>query len=193
MIDTAEFLKLVKQMNEFESKREQQIKKSRDIIKLSKQVIYSVHREDLKAAESLIKDIKKELALFKKNSEQCPKLLYSGTFKVTIQEFVEAVSFYELIKNKKLPKFSDFSLDEEYYLLGLCDLTGEVVRKAINSAIKGDYKTTLALKEFVSDLYGEFMKFDFSNGDLRKKYDSMKYDLKKLEDLVLELKLKGKI
>ena len=37
------------------------------------------------------------------------------------------------------------------------------------------------------------MMFDFRNIPARKKFDSIKYGLEKLENLVLELKLKNKI
>ena len=49
------------------------------------------------------------------------------------------------------------------------------------------------IRDVVDEIYGELLKFDFRDSDLRRKFDSVKYDLKKLEDLLLELKLKGKI
>ena len=36
-------------------------------------------------------------------------------------------------------------------------------------------------------------KIDFKNGELRRKYDGIKYDIKKLDDLVFQLKMKDKI
>lgn len=193
MINKDEFSGLVKDMENFDAKREMLIKKSREILKLSKQIIYCVHRNEMSEAKSLINDMHKGMEEFNGIVKGHQKLLYSGTFKITVQEFIEAITFYELIANHSLPDFKKLNVDAEFYLLGLCDLTGECVRKAINSAIKEDYKTVMMMKDLVSELYGEFMKFDFSNGELRKKYDSIKYDLKKLEDLALELKLKGKI
>jgi len=98
-----------------------------------------------------------------------------------------------LMKNNKIPTNTRLKLDPEFYLMGLIDLTGELVRKAINSAIKEDYKTAVNLKNLVSELYDELLLFDFAGGELRKKFDSIKYDLKKLDDLVLNLKLSKKI
>jgi hypothetical protein len=37
------------------------------------------------------------------------------------------------------------------------------------------------------------MMFDFRNIPVRRKFDSIKYGLNKLENLILELKLKNKI
>ena len=116
-------------------------------------------------------------------------LYYSGPFKIAIQEFVEAACYHEFVKNKKIPSAKELNVDTEYYLLGLCDLTGELVRKAINSAINNDYDQALFIKKFVNDLYNELMLFEFRN-ELRRKFDSIKYDLKKLDDVALGIKLK---
>ena len=55
------------------------------------------------------------------------------------------------------------------------------------------YKEVVKIRDAVSVIYGELLKFDFRDSDMRRKFDSVKYDLKKLEDLVLDLKLKGKL
>ena len=120
-------------------------------------------------------------------------MYYSGSIKVAEQEFVEALCFYEFVKNKSLPTVSDLGVTSENYLLGLCDLSGELTRKAINASIKENYNETLAIWEFLETLYGELMRFDFRNSEIRRKFDGIKYDLQKIENVVLELKLKNKV
>ena len=136
-----------------------------------------------------VKQIKSAVAELDKTAKKKPIFYYSGPFKIAVQEFVEAVCYYEFVKNKKIPSAKELKVDTEYYLLGLCDLTGELVRKAINSAINNDYDQALFIKKFVNDLYNELMLFEFRN-ELRKKFDSIKYDLKKLDELALGIKLK---
>ena len=192
MLDKKDLENIKKEIEKYNLQRDFLIKTSREVIKLSKKVIFSVHRDDMKSAEKSTKDM--AVLLKKLNSAtNHPKLLSSGSYKVAVQEYVEALCFYELTKNNKIPTNSKLKLDPEFYLMGLIDLTGELVRKAINSAIKGEYGTSVKLKELVSDLYDELMLFDFTGGELRKKFDSVKYDLKKLDDLVLNLKLTDKI
>jgi len=77
--------------------------------------------------------------------------------------------------------------------MGLCDLTGELVRKAVNDVIKKNFKQAMEIKDLVDEIYGEFLKFNLRNSELRRKSDQIKWNLKKLEDVVFELKLKGKI
>ena len=74
--------------------------------------------------------------------------------------------------------------------MGICDLTGEIVRKSINLVTKGDFKTPILLKDFVYDIYHELQLFDALTHELRRKIDSVKYNLKKLEEISLQLKLK---
>jgi len=193
MLDKEDLKIMQKDIAAFDSHREDLIKKSRDLIKLSKQIIYSVHRDDLSDAEKLIKQIKDKLTEVNKIAEKNDKLKQEGSYRVGVGEYVEAVLYFEFVKNKKIPGHKQLNVDTVHYLLGLCDLTGELVRKAVFLAGKDKSKDVLVIKEVVDDIYGELLKFEVRENELRKKVDSVKYDLKKLEDLVLELKLKGKL
>lgn len=44
-------------------------------------------------------------------------------------------------------------------------------------------------RDLTEGLMGQFLQFDFRNGSLRKKYDSLKYVLKNLENTLYELSL----
>ncbi|MDD4877996.1 MAG: hypothetical protein PHO02_03090 [Candidatus Nanoarchaeia archaeon] len=187
MIDNNEFAEIRKELKQSEEKREDTIRKSRDIIMLSKQIIYSAQRGDLNKAEALCAEIKKAVALLPK--EYCGTDMES----VAVQEYVEAVCFFEFVKNKKLMTRKELSADTENYLLGLCDLTGELVRQAVNAAINKRYEEALQIKDFVSEIYGEFLQFDLRGGQLRNKADSIKWNLKKLEDLALGISIKSPI
>jgi len=179
------FDEIRKHIKDFDNKRESTIAISRNVIRISKQIIYSIHRDDLKTAESLIKEIKNELAKLDK------KHYDTNIDCVAFQEYVEALTYYEFVKTGKIPSFKDLKVDVEHYLLGLCDLTGELVRKAVNDIIRKKYGNALKIKELVEEIYGEFLKLDLRNNELRVKSDSIKYNLKKLEDIVYDLKIKG--
>jgi len=75
----------------------------------------------------------------------------------------------------------------------LCDLTGELGRKAVHDVIKKNFSEAVIIKDIVDEIYGEFLKFNLRNSELRKKSDQIKWNLKKLEDIVFELKIKGRI
>jgi len=182
-----------KELADYDKQRELLIKKSRDVLKLSKQIIYAVHRDNLKQAESQIKEIEKELSKLNQITKHSTFLLSEGSYKIAVQEYVEALLYFHVIKNKKMPTHTQLKVHTNYYLLGLCDLTGEIVRKAVYLAGKDQFAEVIKFKDLVDQIYGELLKFDFREPELRRKFDSIKYDLKKLEDLVLDLKLKGKL
>jgi predicted translin family RNA/ssDNA-binding protein len=193
MLNKKDFEEMRKEFDDFDNNRELLIKKTRDILKLSKQMIYSVHRDDLKEAEGIETEIvsaKKEADTIAKKS---PKLEAVGAYAVAIGEFVEAMLYMSFLKHKKIPSAKELKVSVDNYLHGIIDLTGELGRKAVQLAGKGDFAEVVEIKEIVSEIYGELLKFDFRDSDQRRKFDSVKYDLKKMEDLVLELKLKGKI
>ena len=192
MLDKKDFEKIKNAIDRFDASRDTIIKQSRDVIKASKRVIYACHRNDLKDASKQAKDIKSLLTKLQATAND-PKLKNQGSYKVAVQEYVEAITFYHLMKDNKIPTHTTLKVEPEHYLLGIIDLVGELVRKAINSAIREDYQTSVEMKDLVTELYNELLLFDFAGGELRKKFDSIKYDLKKLEDLILNLKLSGKI
>ncbi len=181
-----------KEIDTYDAERELLIKKSRDVIKLSKRVIYSVHREEMKDAKRAVDDIKKAVGQLDKFIKNHSKLYFEGSYKVAIQEYVEALLFYYFMDKGKILTRKDLGVETNYYLLGLCDLTGELVRVAINSATKGKTKVALKMKEVIELIYGELIKFDFRNSEIRRKYDSIKHDLHKLENLCFELKVRKK-
>jgi len=193
MINKKSFAAMRKEIEQFDSLREKLIKDSRDVLKLSKAAIYSIHRHNISEASTQLSKakaaIKKLKSLIKKDSA----LSGVGAYSEAIEEYVEAACYYGFIKNNKLPTAKDLGVETAIYLQGVCDLVGELVRKAINSSIKSEYKTALKIKDFVADIYEELMMFDFRNSPVRRKFDSIKYGLDKLENLVIELKLKKKI
>jgi predicted translin family RNA/ssDNA-binding protein len=190
MIDNKEFEQMRKEMANNDAKREDIIQLSREIINLSKKIIYSLHRSDINAVVSYILQIESK----KKKLEKTNLMdLDVNINKTALQEYVEALTYYHFIKNKKLPTKASLKVDSESYLLGLCDLTGELVRKAVKDVIQKKYKEALKITNLVEEIYGEFLKFNLRNSELRKKSDQIKWNLKKLEDVVYELKLKGKL
>ena len=189
MLNKKEFGTIRKEMATFDAKRESIIQKSREIINLSKRIIYSLHRNDINAASSYVKDIDKK----KKYLKNVNIKLDTNINLTALQEYVEALCYYHFIKNKKIPTRGFLKVNNESYLMGLCDLTGELVRKAVNDVINKNFEKAVEIKNLVEEIYGEFLKFNLRNNELRRKSDQIKWNLKKLEDVVFELKIKNKL
>ncbi len=192
MLDKHEFADMRRVFLEFDEQREELIKKSRDVLKLTKQVIYAVHRDDMKEADALVKEMQKQLKLLNEYVKKNQKMYHQGSYKVAIQEYVEAMLYYTYAKDSHLMTRAELGVETDYYLLGLCDLSGELARKAISAASRGKYQEPFIIKDFLTSIYEELLKFDIRDGELRSKFDGIKYDLKKLEDICFELKIKEK-
>lgn len=82
-------------------------------------------------------------------------------------------------------------LDIEDYLLGLCHLCSELARLAVNSVTKQDYNRPVRIVEFLNTLSTGFRLLNLKNDNLRKKFDSIKWQLKKVEEVVYDLSIRG--
>ncbi|KAH8406384.1 hypothetical protein KR215_012026 [Drosophila sulfurigaster] len=89
-------------------------------------------------------------------------------------------------------KHSDgFHLDIEDYLLGILLLASELSRFATNSVTMGDYERPLNISHFIGDLNTGFRLLNMKNDGLRKRFDALKYDVKKIEEVVYDVSIRG--
>lgn len=64
-------------------------------------------------------------------------------------------------------------------------------RLAVNSVTAGNYQEPLLIKKSVTQLDAGFRLLNLKNDSLRKRYDALKYDLKKVEEIVYDLSIRG--
>jgi len=192
MLNKKEFIGIREEMHKLDVKREEVIQLSRKIITLSKQVIYAAQRNGPEEAEAAVKEIKSDVAKLRKIRTPSGVSIDTNINSVAFQEYVEAICFYEFVKNNRLPSKASLKVNAEDYLSGLCDLTGELGRKAIYDVIHKKFDEAEKIKELVHDIYGEFLKLHLRNGELRKKSDSIKWNLKKLEEVMYDVSMKGR-
>lgn len=171
-----------REMQLFDQRRDEMLQKCHEAIRFSKRVIYAVHRDDKKVDE-LAKELKEKIQKLRTRGE----LQFSPTYKVAMQEYVEAICLYEFIYKNKVPTQGELYVSAPDYLSGLCDLTGELMRKANYFAINGNINEAIRVKELVDKIYEQFLHLDIRDNELRKKFDSVKYNLQKLEDLLLHM------
>ncbi|PTB68533.1 Translin [Trichoderma citrinoviride] len=86
-----------------------------------------------------------------------------------------------------------FHLTIEEYLLSLVDLTSDLSRLATNAVTLGDFQLPLAISAFVKDLFAGFQLLNLKNDIIRKRADGVKYEVKRVEDVVYDLSLRGLI
>lgn len=84
-----------------------------------------------------------------------------------------------------------FHITIEEYLQSLITLIEELARLAINSVTLGDYQRPLQISRFVKDIHAGFQILNLKNDSLRRRSDSIKYNVKKVEDIVYDLSLRN--
>jgi predicted translin family RNA/ssDNA-binding protein len=184
-----QFTKKLKQdYDQHESERRQIISQSNIVLHGSKRVIFSLLREDNKAGAESLKEIEKSLVGLEKKFGMA-RLLQEGSYKAANEEYVEAKLLSKVLTGEEISTIKEVNLDYESYLGGICDLTGEMVRRAINQAAKGKYKDVEKIKNEINDIMAELVEFDMT-GYLRTKYDQAKGNLKKIEQINYEIKIR---
>ncbi|KAK4885724.1 hypothetical protein RN001_001995 [Aquatica leii] len=86
---------------------------------------------------------------------------------------------------------SEFHLDLEDYLMGLLQLCSELARFAVNAVTSGDYERPMQISKFVGELNAGFRLLNLKNDSLRKRFDALKYEVKKIEEVVYDLSIRG--
>ncbi|KAK7469215.1 Translin-1 [Stygiomarasmius scandens] len=82
------------------------------------------------------------------------------------------------------------TLSAEDYLHGLISLVNELSRLAVNTVTLGNFEEPLRISAFVKDLFAGFSMLNLKNDTLRRRFDSLKYDIKKIEEVVYDVSLR---
>ncbi|KAG8176898.1 hypothetical protein JTE90_000483 [Oedothorax gibbosus] len=141
-------------------------------------------------------------------------------FSPGLQEFIEAVSFYYYLKNGNVVNIEEIhhpdflqKVHEENspeipfpttpgvpfsllltptdFVLGIADLTGELMRKCINSVASGNIEEPFDLCLVLQGIYEAFLSCRNSSKELRRKIVTLKSSLQKVENACYAIKIRG--
>lgn len=188
MINTVFIKKLREDYSHHDIERKKIISASNNILHDAKRAIFSVHRKDLKTAQASIADIEKRIKELQKNFGY-PRLTEEGAYSAGIEEYVEAKMFYLVTTGKSVDNIKGIKLSVTHYLGGISDLTGELLRQAINEAAQGNTAQVKNSKKIIEDIIAELIEFNLT-GYLRTKYDQARNNLRKIEQINYEINLK---
>ncbi|CAL9204053.1 unnamed protein product [Musa hybrid cultivar] len=157
--------------------------------------------EKAKVQIEVLKDLFGELAEILR---ECPGQYYRyhGDWRSETQAAVSLIAFLHWLETgnllvhaeaeKKLGlDNSEFGLDIEDYLIGICFMSNELPRYVVNQVTAGDYDCPKNVLKFLTDLHSAFRMLNLRNDFLRKKFDGMKYDLRKVEEVYYDVKIRG--
>jgi predicted translin family RNA/ssDNA-binding protein len=91
----------------------------------------------------------------------------------------------------KVGSSQGFHIDLEDFLMGLLSLASELARLAVNSVTAADYERPFRISSFLAELSDGFRLLNLKNDALRRRFDGLKYDVKKVEEVVYDITIRG--
>lgn len=237
-----EFREYAAELDDKHDRYERIVKISRDITIESKRIIFLLHTLDKKdKEETILNEAEKRLENVTKTSfKNIAKELqgqdiyqYIRAYKPGVQEFIEALTFHQYIRNKTLQDWnqigksfsytiddkSNSSTDQEVknyffhpqmdrndqqikviqtpllphdYILGIADLTGELMRKCINNLGSGNIAGCFETCSYVRSMYRGFLGVAGIGGkEVNRKIYVLKQSLNKIENVCYTIKIRG--
>jgi len=179
---------LRKEHNSQTGERRQIISLANVILHDSKRVIFALHRGNIQEAKKNLIEIEKVIRKLEKKFGY-KRINEEGSYKAGVEEYVEAKTFYLVLAGKKISTIKEVKLRFDSYLGGICDLTGELVRRAINEAAQGNTSEVKKIKDIINEIMAELVQFDMT-GYLRTKYDQARASLRKIEQINYDVKIR---
>ncbi len=155
----------------------------------SKKSIALLRRDNFKQAKDLFKHINNNFKEINKVAKQEPGTIYEGFYSEAVEEYIEALTFYQFLSKDKneMPKY--IKATPEHIIAGICDFTGELVRKSVNLAKKENLKQLEKFHKTIDNIAEELTRIGL-RGKLRHKYDEVERNLRRMEQILYDIRLK---
>eukprot|EP01134_Creolimax_fragrantissima_P001307 CFRG1307T1 len=156
--------------------------------------------------EQMLEAIKPKYALIREKIPEGQFYKYNDIWRFTMVQLVFSAALIQFTRTGRLLSKEDvtrllgftigeeltggFHVDIEEYLHGICLLSQFLSRLAVNSVTSGKMNRPGEVLAFLSELLSAFQTLNFRNDGLRKKFDAMKYDLMKVEEVVYDLSVR---
>jgi translin len=168
--------KIDQQIGEKEKIREDALKASRDIIISCRRGIQQLHRDEIREAEKYIAQASEKLAQLYEVTRDYPDIFHAGFVENAAQEFVEICCLCNIMKGDDLPDPDTVQVTYSAYLLGLCDVVGELRRGALDFMLEGHTAKANEYLEYMDRIYDAIMSFDYPSSlvPIKKKQDMVR-------------------
>lgn len=189
MLDKKFFAKIRKELLNYAQKRREIIKTAGDAQFLAKKSIFALQGGNLQESKKTLEESKKILIGLRKKYKNIDGLFNEGSFKAALEEYTEGYLFLSFVEKNKIGKITDFEIDSDIYIGGLCDVPGEILRFAIKSATARDIKEVKRCYSMAEEIIHELVDMNLT-GYNRQKFDQAKQSLNRLQQVVYEVSLK---
>jgi len=203
------FMDFKDELDRRNDKYERLVVMSRDTTIQSKRVIFGLLQKNKDISKKVF-EAKERIKLIQQNVmkigvelENEDAYKFARSFSPGFQEFIEAVSLLHYIETKQIISYADvnnlyFQYNNKHvlltpfdYMLGMADLTGELMRMAINSISEGAFEQVDEICVTLRIVHNEFSKSIGCHREMSKKASVMKSSVEKVENACYMLKVRG--
>ncbi|PIW33958.1 MAG: hypothetical protein CO162_00830 [bacterium (Candidatus Ratteibacteria) CG_4_9_14_3_um_filter_41_21] len=141
--------------------REKALVLSRQVIRLSSEIIKMTHRGKFPEAFGILKKSRKTLKDAQESLKIYSDIYYAGFLQAAEKEYAEASIFFSIIKKKNLPTPETLKIGESSYLCGMGEAIGEMRRYILDSIRKDKLTDCERSLDLMDELYYFLFSFDY--------------------------------
>jgi translin len=178
---------VVKELEKREKEQDAILGSTREIVRHCSNGIKLIHSGEITSAKKEIEAAQKKVAQFSKTER------FGYLLEQVFQEIAEARLLLCAVERKELHSWEELKMPFEPYLLGLCDLVGELRREMLEMLKVGKKKEAEYYFEMMSGIYEELLPIRFSNSllpNFRKKQDVARSQVEQARSELVRAKMK---
>ncbi|MCU0860591.1 MAG: translin family protein [Thermoplasmata archaeon] len=163
--------KIEEELDEKDQIREVALKSSRAVVRLSGNVLKSLHREE--EFDDQLDDLKDEASRLSSLLADHPDLASAGYVESAFQEYSEVGIMLSILEKDDVPSPEDLGVESVPYLLALGDTVGELRRFCLDELKRGNVMRANYFLDRMEDIHTALMRFDYPDAivAIRRKQD----------------------
>ncbi|MEW5748021.1 MAG: translin family protein [Candidatus Thermoplasmatota archaeon] len=163
--------KIEEELDEKDQIREVALKSSRAVVRLSGNVLKSLHREE--ELDDQLDDLKDEASRLSSLLADHPDLASAGYVESAFQEYSEVGIMLSILEKDDVPSPEDLGVESVPYLLALGDTVGELRRFCLDELKRGNVMRANYFLDRMEDIHTALMRFDYPDAivAIRRKQD----------------------
>ncbi len=157
--------------------REEALRQSRELIRLSATTVRSIHRHEFENAQQGLQEAAQRAADLNALRDTHPDIYYAGYVQDALKEYAEACLLHALVQGQPLPAFAELRMEVPAYLNALCEAASECRRHILDLLRHGDTTKAEGLLADMDDIYYMLVTFDYPDaitGGLRRSVDALR-------------------
>ncbi|MEM4634039.1 MAG: hypothetical protein QW275_02695 [Candidatus Anstonellaceae archaeon] len=179
--------RIVKELKKREREQDEILSSTREIIRHCANGIKLIHSGEVEKAKNEIFQAEKKIAKFSKTKQ------FAYLLEQPYQEIAEARLLLCAVERLPFPTYHKLGMPFEPYILGMCDLVGELRRQMLEMLKKGKIEEAEYYFEIMSKISDELAALRFSNSllpNFKKKQDMVRLQVEQARSELVRAKIK---